>query len=148
MVNWTDLTCELAPASGRATVSSGFITDPKSGGTSDTLATAWLWTTIEPMLYIICACLPGVYSFFRATFGRLCNGHSKPTYRAQPQLPTIGSTPLRLKQNREDEEDGVIGVSNSYNYHVACEPGPERDWYGMASLDPVHVQRDFTVTSN
>ncbi|KAI1803398.1 hypothetical protein F4811DRAFT_525376 [Daldinia bambusicola] len=54
-----------------------------------TLTLAWLWATLELFLYIICGCLPIVYSLFRAIFRSPSKNDQAETNRTTPTLTFV-----------------------------------------------------------
>ncbi|KAI1740422.1 hypothetical protein F4680DRAFT_419403 [Xylaria scruposa] len=111
------------------------------------LSTAWLWTVVEIVLYVICACLPGVYAFIKSASGSQRTGSSKSTDFSRSTIKTIGSAPTKSRRIRPEFEDYESrNFLDGSNYQVICEPEIESG-YNMRPLDPVRVRRDFEVTS-
>ncbi|KAK5626262.1 hypothetical protein RRF57_001977 [Xylaria bambusicola] len=115
---------------------------------SNSLTTAWLWTGVEIVLYIICACLPGVYAYLKTALSHKQQLNSRPTDRSRTTLKTIGNIPSMHKQIQAEFEDYESRTMlDGSRYEVICEPETEGDGYSMRPLEPVRIRRDFEVTS-
>ncbi|KAI1322481.1 hypothetical protein F5Y16DRAFT_39997 [Xylariaceae sp. FL0255] len=112
------------------------------------IANAWLWTVIEGVLYIICACLPGVYGLVKTEM-ETRRGHSDGSSGpSKSTIVTIGSEPKRHRKIRHDYDDYEgRDILHGTNYQVLCEPEAQSDAHQMRALDPVRVRRDFVVSS-
>lgn len=115
----------------------------------DNITKAWIWTAAEAVLYVICACLPSVYSFFRMLAGKTpTKKSSRPTATSKRQLITIGSEPSkfssRTKTTDEEDQSEILG---QMDYQVICEPAADGDWHSMRDMEPVRVRREVAVVS-
>ncbi|KAI0852576.1 hypothetical protein F5Y00DRAFT_258422 [Daldinia vernicosa] len=87
-----------------------------------TLTLAWLWANLELFLYIICACLPIVYNFYRSKFPSHSKNDSWKTNEMYYPQVMHGSNPLKEKRSKYYELDEETCASdNSIAYGARNE---------------------------
>ncbi|KAI0107711.1 hypothetical protein GGR51DRAFT_548228 [Nemania sp. FL0031] len=106
------------------------------------LAIPGLLTNIDMYLSIICACLPVLYSLFRAS----SHGRSPGTRR-------LGESSTRKTSTLRDISSTSDGLnptpySDASAYQVLCECGIDGETHSMAPLDPVVVRTRYSVISH
>jgi hypothetical protein len=127
-------------------------------GLTELIGACWIWSTIEPTIGILCACLPAMRPVMQVLFGRFSGDSSTGGTSDSGHLVTIGSSGaktvaksrcsitdghFRVLSDNDSAEDPVLWPEQYNNERHVIVEGSRPD---SVPMEAIRVQKDMTWT--
>ncbi|KAJ5467281.1 hypothetical protein N7475_005033 [Penicillium sp. IBT 31633x] len=127
-----------------------------------TMAPVFIWSSVEPFVGIICACLPTFGPFFRRWWSKVRTGRSSNSRSTEPsaQYPSATTSWIRKPRAKKPPKDSLFSINdfgcvdevelmNDINATRSLRDETASDHHDMERGDPsgaITVQQDVDVT--